>query len=97
MAKTLNYGGHPGELMTIRKMREDMGCASREDGDTLLIRTFGEWDSRIEGGAYITLVVVVPNGVEVEQRKGLSGPKNAGGAAARIPALPDPERRMAPN
>lgn len=43
-----------------------------------MVATFGEWDSRIEGGADITLMAIVPEGLEVERRQGLSGPRSEG-------------------
>jgi hypothetical protein len=78
MKKTLGFGGHPPERMSIRDARKNMGCAVRADGDNLLLATFGEWDSHIEGGTRMKLVAYVPEGVEVEQRKGLSEEDSAG-------------------
>lgn len=78
MKKTLGFGGHPPERMSIRDARKNMGCAVKADGDDLLLATFGEWDSRIEGGTHMKLVAYVPEGIEVEQRKGLSGEDSAG-------------------
>jgi hypothetical protein len=76
--KTLAYAGHPGEPMSIREARNNMGCAVKVEGDTLVVATVGEWDSFIEGGGHIRLVAVVPEGVELELRKGLSGPTSDG-------------------
>jgi hypothetical protein len=78
MRKTLGFVGHPPESMSIRDARRNMGCVVQIEGDALVIATFGEWDSRIEGGAELQLVAVIPEGVELEQRKGLSGPDSAG-------------------
>jgi hypothetical protein len=78
MMKTLAFGGHPPEPMSIRDARKDMGCAVKTDGDALVITTFGEWDSHKEGGARMKLVVLVPEEVEIEQRNGLSGEGSAG-------------------
>ena len=78
MAKRLGFGGHPPEPVSIRDARKNMGCALKAEGDALLVATFGEWDSHIEGGADMKLVAVVPEGRAVEQRKGLSGEKSAG-------------------
>jgi hypothetical protein len=78
MKKTLEFRGHPPEPMSIGDARNNMGCAVKVEGDDLLVATFGEWDSRIEGGADIRLFAVVPEGVELELRKGLSGPDSAG-------------------
>jgi hypothetical protein len=78
MTKRLGFGGHPPERMSIRDARKNMGCAVKTEGDALVIATYGEWDSHIEGGADMKLIAVVPEGVEVEQRKGLSGEDSAG-------------------
>jgi hypothetical protein len=78
LRKTLAFGGHPPEAMSIRTARKNTGCAIKAEEGTLVVATFGEWDSRIEGGAYIRLIVLVPDGVELEQRKGLSWPNSAG-------------------
>jgi hypothetical protein len=73
--KTLEFGGHPGELMSIRNERKNMGCVMKSEADKLIIATYGEWDSNIEGGAFIqALVIRVPDKLKVETRKGLSGP-----------------------
>src|SRR5262245_46415560 len=73
MAKRLGFGGHPPERTSIREARKHMGCAVRTEGDALVISTFGEWDSGIEGGASMKIVAVVPEGLAVEQRPGLAG------------------------
>jgi hypothetical protein len=78
MDKCLDYMGHPTIPMSIRTMRKQMGCATREEGEALVVATFGEWDSHIEGGAAMRIIVIVPEGVEVEKREGLSGPTSAG-------------------
>jgi hypothetical protein len=78
-----------------------MGCAVKTEGDALAVGIYGEWDSHIEGGADMKLVVVVAEGLAVEHRKGLSRDKSscwdrvAGSMAAgwkAIPDEPDPER-----
>jgi len=83
MAKTLSFGGHPGEAMSIRSGRNSMGCAVRAEGNALIVATYGEWDSHIEGGAYVELVALVPEGVEFELRKGLSGENSIGQEPSR--------------
>ncbi|HKB02594.1 MAG TPA: hypothetical protein VKD90_10265 [Gemmataceae bacterium] len=77
MAKQLLFVGHPPAPMSIRDSRKNMGCAIRTEGDALVIATFGEWDSHIEGGAGMRLVAFVPEGVGVQRRDGLSGEKSA--------------------
>lgn len=78
MKKTLAFGGHPPERMSIRDARNNMGCAVKAEDRALVVATFGEWDSHIEGGAYMRVIAIVPEGVELEQRKGLSGETSAG-------------------
>jgi len=78
MKKTLAFGGYPPERMSIRGARKNLGCAVKVDGDSLVVATFGEWDSQIEGGTHMYLVALLPEGMELEQRKGLSGPESAG-------------------
>ncbi|MDY3553652.1 hypothetical protein R5W24_002756 [Gemmata sp. JC717] len=78
MAKKLNFGGHPPEPMSIRSARKNMGCAVRAEGDALVVATYGEWDSRIEGGASMAVVAVVPAELAVDLRPGLSGPSSSG-------------------
>jgi hypothetical protein len=75
--KSLKFFGHPPEPMSIRTARKNMGTAVMHEGDALVVATFGEWSSK-EGGAAMRLVIVVPRGVEVELRPGLSGPNSAG-------------------
>jgi hypothetical protein len=74
MCKTLAFGGHPPERMSVSGVRKNMGCAVKAEGDTLTVATFGEWDSHIEGGTFMGLLFVVPEGVEVQ----LSGGHSAG-------------------
>lgn len=78
MKKTLAFGGHPPERMSIREARKNMGCAVKLEVETLIIGTFGEWDSHIEGGAFMRVIAVVPEAMDLEQRKGLSGATSAG-------------------
>lgn len=78
MKKTLSFYGHPPEPMSIRDARQNMGCAVRREEEALILATFGEWDSRIEGGAHMRLMVVLPEGIDVETKQGLSGPDSAG-------------------
>jgi hypothetical protein len=80
MAKRLGFAGHPAENMSVCETRKKLGCASRKEGTMLTVAIYGEWDSGIEGGADMKLVAVVPEGVEVEQRPGLSKPLDAGRA-----------------
>lgn len=78
MKKTLSFVGHPPEGMSIRDARKNMGCAVKAEGNALVVATYGEWDSHIEGGGRIKLLAVVPSGVDIEQRTGLSGEHSAG-------------------
>lgn len=74
MMKVLQFVGPPG--MTIYEARKQMGCAMKREDETVQIATFGEWNSHIEGGAHLNLVIAVPDGMVVEKRKGLSGEKS---------------------
>ena len=66
MAKRLYFSGHPPQSIRLRHVRRNMGCATKPDGPTLWIGTFGEFDTR-DGGAKLNLLVVVPNGTRVER------------------------------
>jgi hypothetical protein len=102
MAKRLSFYGHPGHAMSVRVTRTGMGCATRNEGAAIVVAIHGEWDSGIEGGARVDLVAVVPDGVEVEQRAGLSKPLDATRAWVGLslpaegwtaaPDVPDTER-----
>jgi hypothetical protein len=78
MEKWLAFMGHPPEPMSIRQARNHMGCACKQEGSKLLLATYGVWDSHIEGGTLMGLVIRVPNHLQVEKRAGLSGEKSAG-------------------
>jgi hypothetical protein len=78
MEKTLGFVGHPPESMSIKDARKNMGCACRVDGDSLIVATYGEWDSHIEGGASMRLLFVVPESFEIETDKSLSGENSKG-------------------
>jgi hypothetical protein len=43
------------------------------DAWKFFIGTYGEWDSLIEGGTSIELIVEVPDGIEIERDDHLSG------------------------
>lgn len=78
MRKTLSFGGHPPERMSIRGARKNMGCAVKAESDALTVATFGEWNSHIEGGTFMGLLFIVPEDLEVRREAGLSGEKSAG-------------------
>jgi hypothetical protein len=73
MEKHLGYGGHPAESMSIRWVRDYMGCAFQKEDGILTLATFGEWDSHIEGAALMRLLLKIPEGIEIRTRPGLSG------------------------
>jgi hypothetical protein len=76
LEKRLSYAGHPPDRMSIRDERRKMGLATRAEGGKLVVATCGEWDSDIEGGARMRVLLRVPPGLPVEHRQGLSGPVN---------------------
>lgn len=74
MEKSLNYGGHPPDPMSIRIQRKKMGCVHKIERDKVVVATYGEWNSNIEGGTSMKVLIRVPDGLLVGTRKGLSGP-----------------------
>ena len=58
--------------MDIRKAVDYMGCAYATDDDSIILATYGEWQS-MEGGADIRLVIVVPTGKQLITGADLSG------------------------
>jgi hypothetical protein len=75
MEKSQSFGGHPAERTSIRDSRKHMGCVKKVEAGKLVVATYGEWDSNIEGGNFLThLLIRVPADMKVEARKGLSGP-----------------------
>jgi hypothetical protein len=72
LQKTLSFAGHPPEKMSIRTGRNNLGIASRLDGDALVVGTYGEFSTK-EGGASVKLRFLVPKGTQVERRTGLTG------------------------
>ncbi len=89
MKKALGFQGHPPKPMSIREGRKHMGCATKLEDGVVVLATFGEWSTK-EGGTWIKLVLVVPEKIEVEKRKALSGADSAAHPAADAPA-PKPE------
>jgi hypothetical protein len=77
MEKEQSFSGHPPELASIRDARKEMGCARKEDKDKVVLATYGEFDSNIEGGTFMKLRLRIPAGLTVETRTGLSGPIRA--------------------
>ncbi len=72
MEKEVDFHGHPPHPLRIEKARDYFGVASRKEGDALVLGTYGEWSS-IEGGAYVRMLVVVPEEIVVLKRADLSG------------------------
>ena len=72
-----------------------MGCSCGSEGDKLVFMTYGEWLTK-EGGAGIMVRFVVPENLQVETRRGLTGkdkvvPKEVKGWHD-LPFEPDPRR-----
>ncbi|MHC4477214.1 MAG: hypothetical protein ACYTEL_16330 [Planctomycetota bacterium] len=80
LEKELAFLGHPPYPMHIRDARKYMGCAYRIDGRSMVIATYGEWDSHIEGGSSIRMLFIVPKGLSVKKEEGLSGENSMGHA-----------------
>jgi hypothetical protein len=81
MEKTLDFAGHPDEAVSIEVTRTKMGCATHISGGTIEIGTFGEYDTHIEGGAFLHLRISVPVGMEVIRRDDLEGPSSVSNMA----------------
>jgi hypothetical protein len=77
MKKSLDFDGFPPRPMTLRMARRNLGCAVKEEKDSLVLATFGEFDTK-EGGAEIRTLILVPEGVEVVTQSGLSGAESSG-------------------
>lgn len=77
LEKTQHFRGHPPQPIPARAVQHNMGIATRSEADRVIISTYGEWDSRIEGYAGILLFVVVPEGTRVRARGDLSGDRSA--------------------
>ena len=69
--KTLYFVGHPGKPIRIGEVRKYMGVAYKTDGEILTIAAYGEWNSRIEGGAFINLLIVVPKRIRITKKSDL--------------------------
>jgi len=105
MKKTLDYRGDidADRAISIRQVRNRMGCVIKKGDESILIATYGEWDTR-NGGVEIELLFFVPKGIEIERKKGLSGRKSIGAdrenasLAAKgwiiITATPDIDRQV---
>jgi hypothetical protein len=76
LKKELGFGGYPPYPIHVRKVRDYFGVARKKEGDALVLATYGEWSS-IEGGAFIQIVIAVPETITVVKRAGLSGYKSA--------------------
>ena len=72
LEKELMFAGHPPYPMHIENARYYMGCSYIEQENRIKMATFGEWQSK-EGGAGIRMVIVKPEGIELEKESGLSG------------------------
>src|SRR5262249_21307570 len=65
MKKTLAFHWRPPEPMSIRTARGYIACAVEHEGEAHGLASFGEWGSK-EGGAYIKVVAIVPEDLQVE-------------------------------
>lgn len=72
VARSLRFKGHPPREMPLGGVRQNMGLAQRVEANELRLSTFGEFSSK-EGGATVQLAVLVPPGVPVVRRSGLTG------------------------
>lgn len=69
LAKTLREKGW-GVEADIREMRKEMGCCVTPEGKKLVVATYGEWEDK-HGWATVGILLVVPKGVQIEERQRL--------------------------
>jgi hypothetical protein len=89
MAKRVAFFGHPPEPVTLKGARKYMGCATKMENNALVVATWGEWNSHKEGNAGISLVAIIPESMECEQRTGLSGEESAARGQRQLPDAGD--------
>lgn len=70
--KSLRFKGHPAAAMPLEGLRANMGCATKVEGDGLVIGTFGEWTSK-EGGVDMVVAIRAPKELLVSRRADLEG------------------------
>ncbi|MGD0899465.1 MAG: hypothetical protein ABR915_16640 [Thermoguttaceae bacterium] len=78
MKKEMGFMGHPPEGTTIDEQRRQMGCAYRECDRKIHVGKFGEFDSGIEGGKFVSLKVRVPDGTVIERNDDMELPSSGG-------------------
>jgi hypothetical protein len=91
MEKRANIRAHYPRAVSVVDYRTRMGCAVKLENGELLIGTFGEF-SFLEGSVSMRLLVLVPPGVEVEQRAGLIGGYGGRAGSERDPKSINPGR-----
>lgn len=82
--KSLSWVGHPSTKTSIDDERSVMGISIEMTRGRLQVCPYGTWDS-FEGGAYLTLIAGIPEGVRVRYDKG-EGTAPAGWV--KLPLLP---------
>ena len=73
VAKRLSFAGHPPEAMGPDAVRRNLGLATTDDGTTLVVGTYGEFDTHKEGSASLQLFVRVPKTLAVRASDSLAG------------------------
>jgi hypothetical protein len=81
--KSLHFMGHPPADIGLGDLKRNMGVAFSEEGDALVLATYGEFDTK-EGGASLALSIEAPPGLKVERRDDLSGRKSAAAGALAL-------------
>ena len=82
LEKTLNFCGHPEKPVTLTHVKDNMGVATRTNGESLALAMVGEWSS-FEGGAEVKLVVFAPKQLEIVRKLSLAGPKSLANSSHR--------------
>lgn len=81
--KQLGFDGHPPRSMLMKHWRDYLGVMYCRDGKRMYLFTYGEWNSKIEGGASIKLTLSVPVGLQVIGNK---RPPRKGPCSAQYPS-----------
>jgi len=75
MKKSLFTGMWPGKSMSIRQLRNTMGCAVKVENKKIVLGTYGHRINFYHGGSWMTIIIEIPKGIEIN-RSAENGSKN---------------------
>jgi hypothetical protein len=73
--RDLDFNGNPPEASLAENIENNMSCASYRKGRTFTLATYGEFEAE-DGSGSIELLIEVPLGLVVEQKRKLHGPES---------------------